>query len=230
MEQKEVRAIVKASGWTRNVSDFRYSMGSTNLSNPDWKDGGGNPLAGAIQFLCGGGGPPTPGFPGGMAGTNPGDTTGGQPFPFANIPCTWCDKNNPPLGRLSTNDGLTAQSATPPGIGDGRKYVQLFGPTPLINGNRIRAVIAWDSCPAGPMGTAPAPVVTDYDLFLLKDQTVIDGSQTVTDNTEGFDVNIVSGSGNYSVWIAWPQGTPTCNLPFHSPGFAPYAWAVYWWH
>ena len=72
---------------------------------------------------------------------------------------------------------------------DNRNWHQLFGPF-LNPNNRIRAVIAWDGCPAGSVGKAPIPVATDLELLLVKDNAVIDGSQTVNHVTEGFDITI----------------------------------------
>ena len=142
-------------------------------------------------------------------------------------PCDACDHNNPPLGGQSAQIHL--QSPFPPGgFGDNRLYNALFGPVALTTGKRIRAVIAWDSCPAGPLSppAAPALVASDIDLFLVKDGRVVDGSQSIMDSTEGFDVTIPDtlGAGNYSVWWAAPPGNGCGGV-----GFEPFAWAVWWW-
>lgn len=56
---------------------------------------------------------------------------------------------------------------------------------------------------------------------------MVDGSQSVMDTTEGFDVTIPSslGAGNYSVYWTYPMGATGCG----GTGFEPFAWAVWWW-
>lgn len=154
----------------------------------------------------GGGSGPTPqGYP------DPGSASG-VPFPFGGGGgCTSCDKNNPPLG-MHAYGKTRLESGMAPGPTDGRVYRQIAGPLAMTTGSFVRAVIAWDSCPATMTGTAPAPVARDYDLFLAKGTQLVDGSQSVNDVTEGFDVTIPSslGAGNYYIWIAWPAGNMGC--------------------
>jgi Subtilase family len=165
MSEQAMRVILKIAGYAKNVQDYNYSMASTFLDpGADWWDGGGKPLAGAVRAFCDGTGN---GRPNVTWGHDPGDLSGGVPYPFDPAPCEYCDQNWPPLGGQST-PGLHAESATPPGAGDNRLYHWLFGPVHLWPGERIRVVIAWDRCPGSPLGTAPAPITTDFDVFLVK--------------------------------------------------------------
>jgi hypothetical protein len=78
---------------------------------------------------------------------------------------------------------------------------------------RIRGVIVWDSCPADPVGLAPAPA-TDIDLFLVKDNQIVLGSQSVMDSTEGFDLTITPeefGEGEYELWWAAAPASGACG-------------------
>ncbi len=86
--------------------------------------------------------------------------------------------------------------------------------------------LAWDSCPVGSSGQAPAAVETDYDLFLYNEdkQVYVYSSQSFDDNTEGFDVTLPD-DGTCTVYYAWPEGAKGCG----DSGFEPFAWAVTWW-
>jgi hypothetical protein len=234
MAQKDMRAVLKAGAFGRNPRDYNYSLASTNFSNPDWRDGAGGLMADIIRVYCAGttGTDPTLDF-----GGNPGDLGGGEPFPFDSDPCEFCDTNSPPLGgqALEGLPHVRPQSADPPGGGNRRYHplgdAELEEPVliHLKRGDRIRAVIAWDSCPgANPQALPTAPVETDIDLFLVKDNKVVYSSQSVNDVTEGFDVTITSdptlGEGDYSIWWAAEDGAG-CD----GNGFEPFGWATAIW-
>jgi hypothetical protein len=226
--EQDVRAILKSSGFARNIADYRYSMAFTSMTSgtPDWRDGGGTPMAEAVWMICNG--IPSQGDLNEQHGTDPGDLTGGQPFPFANGGggCPSCNNPNSQLNQSSAGD-VRLQSAVVPALGDGRRYHQIPGVFNVNPGQRIRAVIVWDSCPGAPTGTAPAPVATDIDLFLVEPfNNVVDASQSVSDVTEGFDVAPVDNGfapGPYQVWWAATPGAG-CDGSWHEP----LSYAVWW--
>jgi hypothetical protein len=222
--EQDVRATLKSSGFARNIANYHYSMAFTNKTT-DWHDGGGTPMAEAVWAMCNG-------IPDGgdeeVHGTDPGDLTGGQPFPFANGGggCQSCNNPNSQLNQSSAGD-VRLQSNVVPAVGDGRRYHQIPGVFNVNPGQRIRAVIVWDSCPGAPTGTAPAPVATDIDLFLVDPfNNVIDASQSASDVTEGFDVAPVDNGfapGPYTVWWAAVPGAG-CDGSWHEP----LSYAVWW--
>jgi hypothetical protein len=116
-----MRALLKASSWGRNPSDFRYSESSTLFTaGNDWRDGGGGLIADPLRFACGGGG--DTGGAGVKSGHDDGDLSNPKPWPFKQGDCASCNRNDPPLGGQS----LHPQSDTPPGNGDGPQRAALL--------------------------------------------------------------------------------------------------------
>jgi hypothetical protein len=60
--------------------------------------------------------------------------------------------------------------------------------------------------------TPPSSVATDFDLFLLNRTTnsYVYASQSIDDNSEGFDV-ILPSDGDYEVLLEWPSGNAGCG-------------------
>jgi hypothetical protein len=122
-----------------------------------------------------------------------------------------------------------------PGDGDERTGEPVFESEYLNVGDRIRFTLVWDSCPADMGGFGPSSVATDYDIFLWNADTheYLYASQSVSDNTEGFDVTIPSGAsasgrswaGKYVVYRAWPKGSGGCG----DAGAEPFSWAATRW-
>jgi hypothetical protein len=88
----------------------------------------------------------------------------------------------------------------------------------------------WDGCATEEMGTAPAGVPVDIDVFLYRPNAArIDryawASQSTHDNTEGFDYTVPDGAeGIYRIIYAWPDGIPGCDGADVEPMAA--AWLV----
>ena len=216
--EQTIRAILKSAGWERNIINYHYSTSFTQMTNPDWLDGGGTPMGDAVWAVCNR--VPGPGGTTGLYGTDPGDQNGGLPFNFGGA-CRACNNPRSPLYQ-STASGTHFESSPPPSSGDNRHYHQFAGPFSLTAGTRIRAVVVWDSCPNAPGGIAPAPVKTDIDLFLVRNGFMLASSQSVSDVTEGFDI-AVPYDGSYTLWWAAVPG-PGCDGTAHEP----LAWSVWY--
>lgn len=215
LHHNAVRVILRNAGWTRNVTDYRYSTPVTPANKGyDWKDGGGALYASAALAFCKSTGP----GPDNDSGSDPGCLDCGGPPPFDGR-CQNCGPVPPGEKRL--------QSATPFGAGDGRLY-NLYWKSGgvMAAGKRIRTSVAWDSCPASVSGMAPAEVETDIDVVLVNrsKNEAIYGSQSVTDSVEGFDVTLPS-DGEYELYWTNPKGAKGCG----NTGFEPFYWAVTWW-
>jgi hypothetical protein len=92
--------------------------------------------------------------------------------------------------------------------------------------DRIRAVIAWNNCATNGVDSPPLPVVPDFDLFIWSPtQGYVYSSQSVWDNTEGFDIDIAVAD-TYNLLVAWPAGATGCS----GGTTEPLAWAIQWWH
>jgi hypothetical protein len=211
-----VRAILRNAGFRRNAKDYAYSTPVVPASaDHDWKDGGGALTAkDAIAFCQPGSGS----GPGNASGTDEGCLDCGEPAPFKND-CPTCGPIPPGSSR--------PLSASPFGPGDARLYTTYWNNNGkrLTKGMRVRTTVAWDSCPGGPTGTAPAAVATDIDVVLvnLSSSTPVYASQSVTDSVEGFDV-IVPSTGKYALMWTNPEGAKGCEQAGHEP----LAWAVTW--
>jgi subtilisin family serine protease len=201
-----IKAALQLSGWMRNTRDWRYSTPNSVL---DQHDGAGGIDANMLPGLCY---PPSGSGPGVISRTV--DLRGGRPLPEGKAPPI----DMPPPGE---------QKALPdPSPDDGRVSEQLLSFPGLRSGNRLRALIAWNSCPATmhkePSG--PSAVATDFDLFLRNKSTgsYEYASQSVDDNGEGFDVTI-DEPGDYEVILAWPKDNPGCGGPYEPLA---YGWAI----
>jgi Subtilase family len=205
-----LRAIFKSAGWARNLADARYSMGT--LGN-DWRDGGGGLDAQPILDLCAGKTSAT--GPSGSVIQDDGKLVG-SPWKGKDG-CDACGQDSPPKVQ-----SVHILSATSPGTNDGRLYRPLWN-LKLRKGQRVRAVIAWNSCPDSDKGTAPAPIATDYDLFFTQaNEKLIFSSQSVSDVTEGFDLE-APADDEFQLQVAFPEGAKGCD----GTGFEPFAAA--WW-
>ncbi len=215
LHHNAVRVILRNAGWTRNVTDYRYSTPVTPADpDYDWKDGGGALYASAALAFC----KPTGPGPDNDSGSDPGCLDCGGPPPFDGR-CKDCGPIPP--------EGKRMQSATPFGNGDDRLY-NLYWKSghKMEAGKRIRTSVAWDSCPASVSGLAPAEIETDIDVVLVNRTTnqAIYGSQSVTDSVEGFDVTLPS-DGEYELYWTNPKGAKGCG----GGGYEPFYWAVTWW-
>jgi hypothetical protein len=166
------RAILKAS-LGANPTGWRYE---TPGKTPTAKDGAGFMYAEDVKSWC---------SPGDSkeSGDAPIDLAGGGPGPSGTPP-----PREPPIGPFN----VKPLSGANPGPSDGRKYQALK--TFSFNKNaRLRAVISWDACATAPVASQPVRVVPDFDLFLHtpnRGGKYVFSSQSVSDNSEGFDIDI----------------------------------------
>jgi hypothetical protein len=211
MNHNQLRAILKSAAYNRNPNGWRYSTPAYPL---DQKDGGGALLAGAALAFCGiGSGGPTV-----FTGSSNISVTKGSGLPKGSSPAA----GSPPPGGAKSDDQLRIENYAAPGPGDGRIGGQLLS-VQLSVGERFRVTFAWDACPVASMGAGPDKVATDIDIFLYNATTssYLYGSQSVDDNTEGFDVTIPSGQGGvYTLYYGLVPGTG-CNGVTSEPA----AWA-----
>lgn len=189
-----MRALYRSVAYAANPRDTNFSTPGLS-SQPDYKDGAGYTTAETLLQGCGGGEALTI------------DLTLGVQAPFDAV----CDSCGQPLEPISgilrpANSGLAWNT------GDGRLYKRLRGVA--AQSNRVRASLSWNSCMTANATTSPAPVSTDFDLFLVDEanERVIYSSQSTDDNNEGFDVDLTAfGSGDYAVWVGWPDGATGCD-------------------
>ena len=218
-DETSIRAIMKVAGWFRNPRDFNYSSTSDSFtSQNDWRDGGGGVVASVVKAMCDGSST-GPGGPVVSVTRDPGALQG-DVWPFGNSDCAACGLNDPPLGGRSVRPLLWGR----PSMADATRLYRELSRFTLREGQRLRAVIAWDSCPgSADMGSfVPAPIGTDYDLFLLKDGQLVYSSQSISDVTEGFDVTIAGGQdGTYQVVKGLPANLGGCD----GQGYEPYSYA-----
>jgi hypothetical protein len=201
-----IRALLQVSGWFRNPADWKYSTPNGNM---DHVDGAGGVVAGIALAACG---VPT--------GTGPHvgwhqqdiDLTGGGPLPGG----------KPPVIGLGP-PGEKPLSHNAPGGNDGRVGITLTSFPGLRRDQRLRVTFVWNSCPATVYASAtpPSAVATDFDVFLFNKttKTYAYASQSVDDNSEGFDVRLPAG-GDYDVILGWPKGNTGCGSTSE-----PIAWA-----
>ena len=94
---------------------------------------------------------------------------------------------------------------------------------PMREGWRVRLTVAWDSCPQSDIGTGPASLSADLDVWLCDyaAQKCVAASRSYDDNNEGFDV-IVPATADYTVLVGYdPDNSPGCGMEYE-----PVAWAA----
>lgn len=82
----------------------------------------------------------------------------------------------------------------------------------LEEGDRIRGVISWNTCPPLSTPAAPYEVTTDFDLGLWNKNTEewVMMSQSFFDSNEGLDW-IIQEEGHYELWILHEPGAAICE-------------------
>ncbi len=188
------RALLQASTYTRNPDGTRYSTQYWLPAPVDQKDGSGAIDATTPLYFCtpGGSGPPTFHF-GGLIDLG----SGGGPAP---------------TGKAGGNLGKAPLSHAVPDSLDAWLYAKMADVGSVTAGQRIRFALTWDSCPTAATSTVPPSIATDFDLFLFDTESTlwVYGSQSVSDNSEGFDVKAPSTS-KYAIYLRWPKGAKGCN-------------------
>lgn len=185
------RAFIRNAGrvWTPELT--RYS---TPGPGRDRRDGAGSPDAWGFPLDCGGGGDLML------------DLTQTDPPPFE-ADCENCSE------ELARGGGLRFRNASQTRFGaSGAHYKELAVLEP--NATRVRVTFSWDACATASTMSAPAPVSTDFDLWLVDTQQarVIYGSLSNDDNNEGFDVDLTQfGTSQYAVWLSWPESAVPCD-------------------
>jgi hypothetical protein len=204
-DPRVLRAVLQVASGNRNVEGWKYS--TPNILTEDWKDGAGGVESPFAYAFC-------------TNGTDDWDTDagvepiylpdGGQPPPSGGSP----DPEDPPPGERAYLPG-----------NDPSRQVKVMGGFQNVfvpAGKRIRAAIAWNSCPPQQyLSTlAPSAVATDFDLLLYRrGGEYVYLSQSIDDSTEGFDVE-APVSGRYTIYIAWPNAGQTCDGPLENVGWA----------
>ena len=64
-------------------------------------------------------------------------------------------------------------------------------------------------------------MATDFDLFLYNEtsQKYVYASQSIRDNSEGFDI-LFQENGSYDIYAAWPKGNQGCGSSQEALGCA----------
>lgn len=219
IHERNIRAVFRNAAWGGNPDGWSYSTPiAVGASGADRKDGAGLLYANPILEYCD---PRVPG-PNTATGTvNVTTTSGGTP-PTGNNP--YLDGGVSPDQLTLPAPKLTAYTPA----NQGRRGLALYTWSSLNAGQRVRASISWDACPAAQSGIAPAKSKWDFDLFLYNQSTntYVWGSQSLDDNNEGFDF-LLNSSGTYVLILAWRTkvGEGYCG----SETSEPVAWAARWW-
>ncbi len=197
--QREMRMLVRHAAFGGNPSDTAYSTPRPTL---DQRDGGGFLMA---ADLMGGCEPPEEGGDGLF------NLEGGQEGPPPNGSAPYKSGWDPAGETQSFVQPLDFEYDPP----DAREWEYLIESVALEEGDRVRATMVWDACAIDDYGDAPLSVSVDFDLFLYRNgenPEYVWASQSLDDNTEGFDYTIPSGGDDdYSLIVMWPEGAENCE-------------------
>ncbi len=202
-----LRAIMMTGAWGINPHGTKYSTPGTG----DQRDGAGAPLSDDLLMFClgGGGGLRTKG------GVFIVDLERGDDAP------PWLDDSfDGGSGQLSLQPQGQPTSGTP-------TQIVVIDQVELQAGDRARLTMSWDNCPLTYLGTGPAQLSADLDLFLcdMAGQTCLATSRSYDNNNEGFDVTVPPATPltTYSVVVGYnPDNSPGCN----GSSLEPAAWAA----
>lgn len=209
-----LRAIFRTGAHAYNPYGTRYS--TPNNDGVDGRDGGGWASANDISIFC-----------------DPGSNAGEDIFQLDTGDGTTIDGElgrydpDSPVENLEPTNSEDWRAFTDPG--SGRVYhVIKYLPAVSVD-YRIRATISWDACPA--VNVYWTAAARDIDLFLLKVDSVmgnsyegtwVTGSQSVSDNNEGFDFKVTSAD-DYLIVAGWAAGD---NVGCEGSDTEPFGWAA----
>ncbi len=204
--QREMRMLIRHAAIGGNPSHTAYSTPRPNL---DQRDGGGFLMAADLMGHCE---PPEEG--GDYLFNLDEDGAGGAP-PSGNAPY---QSGWDPAGETQSFVQPLDFNYTPPST---RDWGYLIEDWDLDEDDRVRATLVWDACAAQDTGDAPLSVSVDFDLFLYRKDgggSYVWASQSLDDNTEGFDYTVPEGEGGeYSLIMMWPLNSENCeggsNIP-----------------
>lgn len=220
-DQRQMRAILMASSWSRNADGWRYStpgIADTAGIVHDHKDGAGVLDSQNLVAFCGG--------------------SNGQPRVTSGILIVdvFGTPSLPPLPRLTPTTSPPGDPGGPPGGGATGKSKappsdRLSGipywSQSLPAGARVRTTFAWDACP----GMNRSRVSTDFDVLLCSEAKCLFASRSFDDNNEGMDV-VVDSAGTWTLWAVHPTpidaGIYTLAYGCRGSAIEPAAFAVVW--
>ncbi len=199
IDEMELRAQLMTSAWSINPDGSRYST------------------------------------PGSLADCgNPPDCKDGAGAPTADNAALFCGLGDTGVVTRSRIEAIDLQGGTPAApwmdqTGKNPFNVYRLETLSLEPGDRLRVTFTWNGCPGSKIGTGPAPLSADFDIWLciVGDQTCVKHSRSFDNNVEGFDYTVPSGGGAiYSLWVGYdPENSPGCPYPWVNERAA-YAWAV----